>query len=58
MKRLMSEIKYQYEEIDRGAKVGISTTNAEAIKAVHEFLRFQIRDHKTGDPIEVVKGQS
>ncbi|HEY8460211.1 MAG TPA: hypothetical protein VIM99_07510 [Blastocatellia bacterium] len=58
MKRLTAEIKYQYEEIDRGAKVGISTTNAEAVKAVHEFLRFQIQDHKTGDPIEVVKGQS
>jgi hypothetical protein len=57
MKRLMAEIKYQYEEIDRGAKVRITTANAEAVKAVHEFLRFQIQDHKTGDPIEVVKGQ-
>jgi hypothetical protein len=57
MKRSKTEIKYQYEEIDRGAKVRITTANVEAVKAIHEFLRFQIQDHRTGDPIEVVKGQ-
>jgi hypothetical protein len=55
MKRSKAEIKYQYEEIDLGAKVRITTANAEAVKAVHDFLRFQIQDHRTGDPIEVVK---
>ena len=54
MKRLKVEIKYEFIEIDRGAKVRISTANAEAVKAIHEFLRFQIRDHQTGDPIDVV----
>ena len=54
MKRLKVEIKYEFIEIDRGAKVRISTANAEAVKAIHEFLRFQIRDHQTGDPINVV----
>jgi hypothetical protein len=49
MKRSKAEIKYQYEEIERGAKVRITTANSEAVKAVHEFLRFQIQDHKTGD---------
>jgi hypothetical protein len=58
MKRSKAEIKYQYEEIDLGAKVRITTANAEAVKAVHEFLRFQIQDHRTGDPIEVVKTNS
>jgi hypothetical protein len=57
MKRSKAEIKYQYEEIDLGAKVRITTANTEAVKAVHEFLRFQIQDHRTGDPIEVVKDQ-
>jgi hypothetical protein len=57
MKQSKAEIKYQYEEMDRGAKVRITTANAEAVKAVHEFLRFQIQDHRTGDPIEVVKKQ-
>ena len=55
MKRLKLEIKYQYEEIDRGARVRISTGNDEAIKAIYEFLRFQIKDHRTGDPLEIGK---
>jgi hypothetical protein len=53
MKRLKVEITYQYEEIDRGAKVRISTGKAEAVKAIHEFLKFQIKDHKTGGPMEM-----
>jgi hypothetical protein len=57
MKRSKADIKYQYEESDRGAKVLITTANAEAVKAVHEFLRFQIQDHQTGDSTEIEKGQ-
>ena len=53
MKQLKAEIKYQFEELERGGRVRISTTNAEALKAIHEFLRFQIEDHKTGDSKEV-----
>jgi len=33
--------------------VRITTKNSEAVKAVHEFLRFQIKDHATGDSMEV-----
>jgi hypothetical protein len=33
--------------------VVISSRNAEAITAIHEFLKFQITDHQTGDPREV-----
>ncbi len=53
MQRLKSEIKYEYEETERGARVRIVTGNAEALAAVHEFLRFQIKDHETGDATEV-----
>jgi hypothetical protein len=53
MQRLKSEIRYDYEEAERGARVRIRTQNAEALAAVHEFLRFQIEDHKTGDSTEV-----
>jgi hypothetical protein len=55
MKQLKAELKYQYEEIEHGAQVRISTGNAEAVKTIHEFLRFQIRDHRTGDTFEVEK---
>ncbi len=55
MKRLKGEIKYQYEETDRGARVLIATSNAKALAAIHDFLRFQISDHKTGDSMEIEK---
>jgi hypothetical protein len=51
MKRLKSQIKYEFENMESGGRVKISTTNREAIDAVHEFLRFQITDHQTGDPL-------
>lgn len=51
MRRLKSEITYSYEETEAGARVRISTKNAEALAAVHAFLRFQIEDHQTGDPM-------
>lgn len=53
MQRLKTDIKYQFEELKGGGRVRITTTNAEALKAIHEFLRFQIDDHKTGDSKEV-----
>ena len=53
MQRLRTEITYAYEETDRGARVRIKTKSAEALAAVHEFLRFQIEDHQTGDSLEV-----
>ncbi len=52
MKRLKSQIKYEFETIPAGARVRISTGNPEAVKAVQDFLRFQITDHQTGDPLE------
>jgi hypothetical protein len=53
MERLKGAIEYKYAETKTGGKVMISTANPEALKAVHEFLRFQIQDHRTGDPTSV-----
>jgi hypothetical protein len=55
MQELKGEIMYDYEEIDRGAAVRITTKNPAALKAVHEFLRFQIKEHKTGDSLDLSK---
>ncbi|HWS89307.1 MAG TPA: hypothetical protein VN282_20205 [Pyrinomonadaceae bacterium] len=49
MSRLKSELAYAYEETERGGRVRITARSAEALAAVHEFLRFQIEDHQTGD---------
>jgi hypothetical protein len=56
MERLKAEIEYRYEETERGGRVVIRTANEEALRAVHEFLRFQIEDHRTGDSTEVNPG--
>lgn len=53
MARMKSEIAYKYEGTGRGGRVRASTKNPEALGAIHEFLRFQIQDHQTGDSLEV-----
>src|SRR6266550_2405079 len=53
MQKLKSEIGYKFEETEQGARIRISTNSPEALQAVYEFLRFQIKEHKTGDPLEV-----
>jgi hypothetical protein len=53
MQRLKADITYQYENTEKGGRIHISTSNAEALDAIHEFLRFQIKEHQTGDPIKV-----
>lgn len=53
MQKDRAEISYTYEELTAGGSVRIKSTNGDAVKAVHEFLRFQIEDHHTGDSAEV-----
>lgn len=53
MQRLKSAISYKYEETERGGRVSISSDDAQAVAAAQSFLRFQITEHKTGDPLEV-----
>lgn len=48
-------IRFAYVETPQGGRVDIFTTDAEALKAVHEFLRFQIADHRTGDSTAVTR---
>jgi hypothetical protein len=52
MKRRKGSIRYTYEPTARGGVVRISTRDAKARAAVHEFLRFQVDDHGTNDPVE------
>jgi len=50
MKRLRKHIRYAFEETPNGGRVVISTSDAKALTAIHRFLRFQVEEHKTGDP--------
>jgi len=49
MSRLKEQIHWDMQETPRGARIVITADNKPALDAVHEFLRFQIDDHKTGD---------
>jgi len=55
MKRLRDRIAYRSEDTELGARVVILTRDPDAIAAVHAFLKFQIADHRTGDPTSVQK---
>lgn len=50
MKRRREAIEYRFEEVPGGARVRMATRDADALDAIHDFLRFQIADHGTGDP--------
>ena len=46
-------IRFQYVETPNGGRVNIVTTDPTALAGVHEFLKYQIAEHKTGDPTTV-----
>ncbi len=49
MKQLAKQIQYSYQEVGNGAQVVIQTKDPDALHAVHAFLDYQIREHRTGD---------
>ncbi len=55
MKEKGKAIHWTYVELPSGGQVVIATDDPAARAAIHEFLRFQIEDHRTGDPLEVGK---
>jgi hypothetical protein len=48
-------IVYRYVETPAGGRVEVVTTDAETLKALHEFLRYHIKEHRTGDPGTVAR---
>ena len=48
MKRLHDEITYTPRDIPGGGEVVISSKNADAVAAIHDFLAFQRMDHRAG----------
>ena len=53
MKQKAATIDYQFSETEKGGRVRITTKDAEALQAIYDFLRFQIKDHQTGDSLEI-----
>jgi hypothetical protein len=48
-------LSFVYEDRPNGGVVRITTKDAKAREAVYEFLRYQIHEHATGDPVTVAK---
>ena len=55
MKLMKSAIHYTYEEIPLGARVRMTSDDPVAIASIHDFMRFQITEHQTGDALEVAQ---
>jgi hypothetical protein len=53
MKEKRAHISYTLEEVAAGGKLQIRTADRDSLKAIHEFLRFQISDHNTGDSTDI-----
>ncbi|MFZ0333735.1 MAG: hypothetical protein WAN10_01865 [Candidatus Acidiferrales bacterium] len=53
MKRLKEKITYTFVTTPRGGRVVISSMDKDAVTAIQKFLRFQITEHRTDDPVSV-----
>ena len=53
MRERKEHITYKFEETPNGARVVITSTDRRARTALYEFLKYQIREHATGDPLSV-----
>jgi hypothetical protein len=53
MQERRSALTFTYEDLAAGARVLIVASNGKMTDAVHQFLKYQIREHATGDPLTV-----
>ena len=51
--KLRSAIAYRYQRVDGGGRIRITTKSAEALAAIHAFLRFQVIEHRTANSGDV-----
>lgn len=49
MSKLKDQLHWELRETPRGGRIAVTADNKRALSAVHDFLRFQIQDHGTGD---------
>jgi hypothetical protein len=48
-------LSFDYQDLPAGGAVTIITEDAKTREAVYQFLRYQIREHATGDPLTVTR---
>jgi hypothetical protein len=47
MKQLHDAIAFKYESVKGGGRIRMTTANPEALAAMHDFLKFQVVEHRT-----------
>lgn len=55
MKLMKAAIHYTYEEMPLGGRIRIKSDDPIAVAAIHDFLRFQITEHQTGDTLDAAE---
>lgn len=53
MKLMKTKIQYTHEEMPSGGTVRLKSDDPIALASIHDFLRFQINEHRTKDSLEV-----
>ena len=51
MRQRRSAIEYAVTDLARGAELRIRTADPVALDAIHRFLAYQRREHRTGEPL-------
>lgn len=49
LEQLRNAIRYRYEPLESGGRIRITTKSADALAAVHAFMRFQVIEHRTAN---------
>ena len=55
LQSMKGKVSYTYRETSDGGRIRIATEDADARAAIYDFLRYQITEHRTGDPLTAVK---
>jgi len=49
MKQRKDQIEYRFEVLKDGGRITMTAKDRHVLEAIHEFLRYQIQEHRTGD---------
>ena len=58
LEQLRKEISYRYEQLDSGGRIRITTKSADALAAIHAFMRFQVIEHRTANSGKVEEDEA
>jgi hypothetical protein len=58
LEKKKDRIRWAYEDTGAGGRIVVATDDPEGLSAIHDFLRFQIEDHRTGDSPDVTKEEA